>query len=217
MHQREAAHLDAYELFEAVQTERHAQAAAQLADARRTAVDQGWHDVELVLVAAGVVHELTRVGVPARTRAAVTDPVARAEALQAPALLAVALGLRALVSSVAGQSATSLADASRAVALLDDDRQPPLDRSLGYVVAAAAFNTLDLWELVDELYSLATGLQSQCTVPALAPAIAVNRVLTRMEWAIALLEVSDHTAAEDLLAQTAAAVPHARCCSTATV
>jgi diguanylate cyclase (GGDEF)-like protein len=204
--QRQQAHLDAFGLFEAVQTERHLDAAAQLPGARRTAVDQGWPDVELVLAAAAVVHELTRVGVPERTQAAVDELVARAEQLAAPALTAVALGLRALVSSVAGESATSLADASRAVALLDDDSQPPLDRCLGYVVAAAAFNTLDLWELVDELYSLATGLESQCTVPALAPAIAVNRVLTRMEWAIALLEVSDDDAAATLFAQTADAV-----------
>ena len=85
----------------------------------------------------------------------VTPLCRRAESAGLTALHAVTLGLRALASANASDSMSLMADASLAVALLDDESQPALDRCTGYVVAAGAFNTLRLWELVDELYNRA--------------------------------------------------------------
>jgi diguanylate cyclase (GGDEF)-like protein len=204
--QRRAAYLAAYGLFEAVQGERHQAALAALPDAIQEAKSQGWDDVAFVLAAAGTVHGLSRAGASERTRAQADTLVARGEELGAPALLAIALGLRAIAWSLQGDSARLLADASRAVALLDEDDQPAIDRCTGLVVAAAAFNTLQLWELVDELYTRAVDLEQRCEVPVQAAAIAVNRVITRLEWALALLEHGDENGAQRRLAHAVEAV-----------
>jgi GGDEF domain-containing protein len=204
--------LAAYALFESVQSERHVAARAALPPARVQAQSNGWPEVTLVLDAAAAVHAITRSDPPGRPELLATDLdelVDQATALEAPALLALALGLRALAASAVGDTARLMADASRAVALLDDATQPPLDRCTGYVVVGAAFNTLRLWELVDELYTLAGELGPLCEGPAQAAAIAANRVLTKVEWAVALLEYGDETAARHLLDQAVAAVPHA--------
>ncbi|MDT7570158.1 MAG: hypothetical protein QOE05_332, partial [Actinomycetota bacterium] len=206
---RRAAYIAAYDLFEAVQSERHAAAVAALPAARQIAARHGWADVGFVLQAAGTVHAVTRSIDPAQTKDSAEALVTRAEELGAPAMLAIALALRAVASSAVGDTAGLMADASRAVALLDDEHQPPLDRCTGLVVAAAAFNTLRLWELVDELYTRAGDLEPYCEAPAQAAAIAVNRVITRVEWALALLENGDPAEAETRLAQAAEAVPAA--------
>jgi diguanylate cyclase (GGDEF)-like protein len=208
---RHAAYLAAYALFEAVQSEQHAAACAALPAARASAEVHGWPEVGLILDAAAFVHDLTR---PSRSDSVVAPAdldvlVDCAEELGAPALLAVALGLRALTAATVGDTAGLMADASRAVALLDDEEQPAMDRCAGYVVTAAAFNTLPLWELVDELYTRASDLEPQCEAPAQAAAIAVNRVLTRVEWAVALLENGDLGEARLRLGQAADAVPAA--------
>ncbi|HEX7187383.1 MAG TPA: GGDEF domain-containing protein [Actinomycetes bacterium] len=207
--ERRAAYLRAYELFEDVQSEQQAAAVAALPDALKVAATQGWREVEFVLAAAGAVHAL--VGGDGHIGAAVEVQglVTRAEDLDAPALLAVALGLRAVAAASVGDTAGLMSDASRAVALLDDESQPPLDRSTGYVVTAAAFNTLRLWELVDELYTLAGDVEQDCPVPVQAAAIAVNRVLTRVEWALALLENGDEKQAQLRMTQALEAVPAA--------
>ncbi len=191
----------------------HLAAAASLAAATRVADERGWPEVSFVLDAARVVHLLTRPGAgpapdpPARSEA--TALVRRAELLAAPALLALALGIRAVAAAATGDMARLMVDASRAVGLLDDETQPPLDRCAAYVVGAAAYNSLRLWELVDELYAQASDLVPLCGVAAQAPAIAVNRVLTRLEWGLALLENGDQTRARDQLRQAALAVPAA--------
>lgn len=205
---RRAAHHAAYELFEAVQSERREEAFAAIAEALATARRQAWPEVEIVLEGARLVHDVVD---PARSVSAadVTPLCERAEAEGLPALQAVALALRALVSAGTGDSTALMGDAARAVALLDDPLLPALDRSTGYVVAAAVFNTLRLWELVDELYSRAAGLGATCEVPAMAAAIGVNRVLTRVEWAAALLEDGDVEQCHARLDQATAAVPAA--------
>ena len=203
---RRAAYLAAYDLLEGVQSESRTLAFGRLPAARAQAHAHGWTEVELVLDAAHLIHDLVS-PTASLTRDDVTPMCRRAEAAGLPALFAVALAIRALA---AGDDAVSLmADASRAVALLDDASQPPLDRCTGYVVAAAAFNTLRLLELVDDLYTRAQELGKHCEVPAQAAAIAVNRVLTRVEWAVALLENGEPAECRARLAQAADAVPDA--------
>ncbi len=207
---RDAYH-DAYALFEAVQSERRAEALAGLTEATARASRHGWTDVGIVLDAARLVHDLVA---PGRTVHPddVTPLCRRAEAAGLRALQAVTLGIRALASSAAADSMSLMADASLAVALLDDDSQPPMDRCTGYVVAAGAYNTLRLWELVDELYTRAHDLGVRCDepdAPAIAAAVAVNRVITRVEWAVALLENGDPAGCAERLTAAEDAVPEA--------
>ena len=63
-----------------------------------------------------------------------------------------------------------LADAGRAVVLVEDETLRPLDRCTVLVVCAAAYNTMNLWELVDLLYDQAGVLapgraSSRCRSP----------------------------------------------------
>ncbi|MGH8890875.1 MAG: diguanylate cyclase domain-containing protein, partial [Acidothermaceae bacterium] len=97
----------------------------------------------------------------------------------------------AVVAANADDKAAAVLDAARATALLDDEDESPLDRCVGYVVAAAAFNTLRLWELVDDLYDRALQFGPAADETRQTAAIVVNRVLTRLEWALAAVEHGD--------------------------
>jgi diguanylate cyclase (GGDEF)-like protein len=132
--------------------------------------------------------------------------VLRARTLDAPELLGFALALRAAGAAYRDDSAALLADAGRAVAVVDDDELPALDRCTVLVVAAAAYNTLSLWELNDDLYRQASVLAPACDEPVMESAVAVNRVLLRMEWASALFEIGDEEAALEQLSRAADAV-----------
>src|SRR4051812_21264747 len=204
---RRAAYLAAYDLFEAVQGEDHAGAVARLRHAVAQADTSGWPEVEFVLAAAEIVYLVTRPDGTLELPAALDGLVQRAEELDLAAFLAMALGLRAVAASGAGDTTGLLGDAGRAVALLDDERQPALDRCTAYVVTAASLNTLRLWELVDELYSHAAELGPLSDAPAQAAAVATNRVLTRLEWALALLENGDEAAAAEQLSRVSEVVP----------
>jgi diguanylate cyclase (GGDEF)-like protein len=204
---RDAYHA-AYALFEGVQSERRAEAYAALTPAAAEARRHEWVEVGIVLEAARLLHDLVAPDRSVRPDD-FTPLCLRAENAGLAALHAVTLGLRALASATVSDSTRLMADASLAVALLDDESQPALDRCSGYVVAAGAFNTLRLWELVDELYTRAHALEARCEVPAMAAAIAVNRVLTGVEWAAALLENGDEEGCRERLARARAAVPEA--------
>lgn len=194
------AHRGAYDIFEGVQSDEREAALERLAGARAEAIRHGWFDVEFVLDSAAAVDAITRPadGDPTSAQpAAVVDLlVGRAEAIGSPALQALALGLRAVVAAN-DDKAAAVRDAARATALLDDDDQSPLDRCVGYVVAAAAFNTLRLWELVDELYERALEFGAVSRETRQTAAIAVNRVLTRLEWALAAVEHGDSAHRDD--------------------
>ena len=134
---RRAAYLAAYDLMEAVQSEDHIRAAARLRPAAECAEQAGWSEVGFVLAAAEMVHLITRPGETGPPAGAVDALLRRAEDLELSPFLAMALGLRALAAAATGDTASLLADATRAVAVLDDDRGPPLDRCTAYVVTAA--------------------------------------------------------------------------------
>ncbi len=207
--QRHAAYLRAYELFEAVQGQDHAAAVVELSAARTTAQRQGWTEVAFLLAASQTVHLVSRPPDGVAARAATAALLADAERLGCPTSIAVALGLRALTDAAAGDTAALLAGTSRAIALLDDEGLPAPERSTAYVVLAAALNTLRLWELVDDLYTSAASLGPDADPAHQAAAVAASRVLTRVEWALALLENGDDEAAGSRLEQAAVAVPAA--------
>jgi diguanylate cyclase (GGDEF)-like protein len=206
---RRTAYLTAYDLLEAVQSEDHLGAAAQLPLAAEHAAQGGWSEAGFVLAAAEIVHLITRPSDTGPSADALDALLRRAEDLEHSPFMAVALGLRALKAAATGDTASLLADAARAIALLDDDDGPPLDRCTAYVVTAASLNTLRLWELVDELYTRAAELGPLCDAPGQAAAVATNRVLTRLEWALALLENGDEHGAELQLGRVTEVVPAA--------
>ncbi len=207
--ERRAAYLAAYDVFEDSQGEDHFAAVARLPEMAAEAERRSWPEVSFVLAAAQTVHAMTRPDAERDPAPLVHALLRRAEGLGAPAFVAIATGFRAIVASANGDAANLLADVGRAVALLDDTEQSPLDRCTGYVVVAAALNTLQLWELVDEMYTRAAELSPDCEAPAQAAAVAVNRVLIRLEWACALLEDGDEQASGEQLQRAEAAVPEA--------
>ncbi len=202
----DAAYVRAYDLWEAVQGTGHEHAAAQLGPLLAQAEAQGWGEVAFVAAAAQTLYGVVRPQPETRSSAEISALLDRADQLRAPAFTAVALGLRAVAAAGRGDTEMVLADAGRAVALLDDDALPPLDRCAAYLVCAAAYNALSLWELVDELYGRAVALEPDCVVAAQAPAVAVNRVLIRLEWATSLLEIGEQEQAREQLERALEAV-----------
>jgi diguanylate cyclase (GGDEF)-like protein len=203
---RTAAYVQAYALWEAVQGEGHEQAAAQLPELLAQAERAGWGEVAFVAAAAQTVYGVVRPTPETRTAAENNALLERAELLQAPAFVAVALALRAVAAAGRGDTEVVLADAGRAVALLDAGDLPALDRCTAYVVCAAAYNALSLWELGDELYGRAVALEPECLVTAQAPAIATNLVLIRLEWGTSLLEIGEQEQAREQLERALQAV-----------
>ncbi len=184
------AYRQAYELLERVQGEDHVVAAAELTPAMYHAEHAGWRDVRFMLQVAEVVHRMSRID-PEVLRALTADLTVRAESLPGP-YTAIALGLSAVACS--DDAARLIGLASRAVARLDEESQPSMARCLGYVIAAAAFNSLNLWELADDLYRVASDLGAVCDEALQTDAIAINRVLIRTEWALSLVENGDEAA-----------------------
>lgn len=192
--------------MESAQGDAYEDARADLVDLEAHARAQQWPEVELLASAGQALCAVLRPRDPATLENQLHDLVARAQALGVPALLGLALGLRAVAAAGRQDSATLLADAGRALALVDDEDAPAVDRCMVLVVCAAAYNTLRLWELVDELYDRATALAPACEEPLQEPAMAVNRILIRLEWATALFELDRRRAALDQLRRATEAV-----------
>ena len=159
----------------------------------------GWGQAAFLAAAGRAVHALVRREPPVAEQL-VEELVDRAEAVGAPALLGIALcAARGARPPVEEDSAAVLADAGRAVVLVEDESLPALDRCTALVVSAAAYNTLACgsWST-----SSTTGppswhppARSRC----MQPAVTVDRVLIRLEWATALLELGEERQALDQL------------------
>lgn len=195
--------------MEAAQGHAHLQAGDELAALELEALDNGWTDVALLSAAGQAMYSMLWSEDLEDVRQRMELLVARAQALGVPQLLGLALALRGVAAAGRDDSAALLSDVGRAIALIDDEEQPALDRCTVLVVCAAAYNALSLWELAVELYDLETLLEPACETPVQAPAVAVNRVLVRLEWAAALLEVGDQVAAVEQLRRAADAVERA--------
>ncbi len=204
-----AAYLRAYDLFEAVQGEDHEQAVLELEGLSSITSDRGWPAAGFVAAAALTVHAVARSGDAALADLRTARLIAHAEGLGEPAFTALALGLRAVSAALAGDTAAQLSLAARALALLEDETQRPLDRSMGYVVAGAAFNSLSLWELVDDLYDRAIELGPVAEDAKHLAAVVVNRVIIRLEWGLAQLQYGDVAEGLHTLRLAEAAVPAA--------
>jgi hypothetical protein len=188
------ARLRAYSLMEAVQGDSPETAFTGLVELEAEAEHRGWPEVAFLAAAGRAVHGLVSSQDRESLGRELDELVARAVA-QLPSLLGLALGLRALCAAGRDDQGALLADAGRAVALAEDETHPALDRCTTLVVCAAAYNTLSLWELVDELYDRAASLAPACEAAMQQPAVVVNRVLIHVEWAAALFELGDEAEA----------------------
>ena len=192
--------------MELAQGDRHAAALDELVSLELHAGAMNWSEVALLAgigqALYGVVYEDDRVALQ-RTLVAL---VVRAESLGSPSLTALALSLRAVGAGGLGDSDGLLTDAGRAVALVADESLPALDRCTVLVICGAAYNSLSLWELAQELYDEAGALAPLCERPVQDAALAVNRILVHIEWAGALFELDDETEALLQIGYAAAAV-----------
>ena len=193
---RRAALHAAFHLVEAVQLPdvgaARVEIASRLADAERS----GWPETTATLLfalAVDAVHNL-----PDDTAAAIERLIDRAEALGEPGMLAAGLALRARLALRDGDVVGHLADASRAVVVLDVEGDP-LARVSGLISAANAYDDLSLWELGDEMHDRAEALLPLCDVRRLRSVIEINRGLNWFWWTAALLEVGEYEQAEQLL------------------
>ena len=195
---------EAYRLLEGVQGDAPDLALADARSAQVRAHAAGWTHVELLLDLVTCVHGLVH-GPGEPTQQALEELLTGARAASATALEAAGLGVRAVLAGTRGDTAMLLADTAEAVRLLDDDSQPASERSTAYVVVAAAYNSLRLWELVDQLYLRAEQCEREDPFAAQRAAMAVDRVIVGVEWALALPVVGRTAAAREQLRRAAQA------------
>jgi len=204
-----SARLRAYHLMEDAQADDHDHVLGDLLALEADSLARGWADAAFLAACGRFIHALVREPDRAAVVCLASDLVHRARAQQDRALIGVALALRAVTSAETGDHAAVLADAGRAVALVEPDDLDPMDRCFAWVVCAAAYNVLNLWELTDELYGRASAVAALCVEAVQEPAIAVSRVIVRLEWAAALLELGEGAEALTQLRRAAEAVASA--------
>ena len=193
---RRAALHAAYYLVEAVQLPDVVAARVEIADRLAEAERCGWSETTATLLFALAVDALHNL--PYNTAAAVDLVIDRSEALGEAGMLSAGLTLRARLALRDGDVVRHLADASRAVVVLEDESDP-LARGSGLIGAANAYDDLSLWEIGDEMHDRAAELIPLCDLQLLQPVIEINRGLNWFWWTAALLEVGEVEQAQQLL------------------
>lgn len=183
------ARLRAYELMEQAQSESHQGVRERLVELEATCTERAFPETAQLAATGVVLYDLVHGDDRQAVAFEVEDLINRATGLDAPPLIAAALGLRAILGGIAHDSPALLGDAGRAAALVESDELPALDRCFVWVLCAGAYNTLGLWELADELYDRAAEHGPLCEQPIQQAAVVVNRFLIRLEWTAALLEL----------------------------
>lgn len=186
-----AARLQAYHLMEQAQTEEHEGVRDRLMELAADSEREGWPDAAQLATTGVVLYDLVHSPDRQTVEYEVADLVNRARGLDAPALQAIALAIRAICAGAVHDSPSLLEDAGRAVALVEREDLSALDRCFAWVLCAGAYNTVGLWELADELYDRAALLAPMCEEPVQQAAVVVNRFLIRITWAAALFEVGE--------------------------
>jgi diguanylate cyclase (GGDEF)-like protein len=193
---RRAALHAAYYLVEAVQLPDVVAARVEIADRLDEAERSGWPETTAALLFALAVDAFYNF--PYDAAAAIGCVIDRAETLGEAGMLAAGLCLRAELALRDGDVVRHLADASRAVVVLDDENDP-LARGSGLIGAANAYDSLSLWELGDEMHDRAEELLPLCDLQVSHPVIEFNRGINWFWWTAALLEVGEVEQAEQLL------------------
>ena len=200
------ARLRAYQLMEQAQSDTHEGVRDRLVELEASCADRTSPETAQLAATGIVLYDLVHGADRQAVEFEVEDLLNRAVGLDAPALLAAALGIRAILAGIAHDSPALLGDAGRAVALVEHDDLPALDRCFVWVLCAGAYNTLGLWELADELYDRAAALGPECEEPVQQAAVVVNRFLIRLEWTAALFELGKQDDALEQVRRASSAV-----------
>ena len=203
------ARVRAYELMEQAQSESHRGVRERLVELEASCTERAAAETAQLAATGVVLYDLVHGDDRQAVAFEVEDLINRATGLDAPALLAAALGLRAILGGIAHDSPALLGDAGRAVALVESDELPALDRCFVWVLCAGAYNTLGLWELADELYDRAAEHGPLCEEPIQQAAVVVNRFLIRLEWTAALFELGMQDDALEQVRRASSAVREA--------
>ena len=193
---RRAALHAAYYLVEAVQLPDVVAARVEIADRLAEAERCGWPETTATLLFALAVDAFYNLPDDAAT--AIDHVIDGAEALGEAGMLAAGLCLRAELALRDGDVVRHLADASRAVVVLEDESDP-LARGSALIGAANAYDSLNLWELGEEMHDRSEELLPLCDLQVSHPVIEINRGINWFWWTAALLEVGEHEQAEQLL------------------
>ena len=197
---RRAALHAAYHLVEAVQLPDVAAARIEIAGRLDEAERRGWPETTAALLFALAVDAFYNL--PDDAAAAIDCVIDQAEALGEAGMHAAGLCLRAELALRDGDVVRHLADASRAVVVLEDESDP-LARGSGLIGAANAYDSLSMWELGDEMHDRAEELLPLCDLQVSHPVIVFNRGINWFWWTAALLEVGELEQAEQLLRERA--------------
>jgi len=191
---REQAYLRAYELVVAVQSGE--EGAAEAIDALLAEAREGdWPEVvRSALFGVAVALSVSDGG---DMQAAITRLLEQAEEDRAPAMVALALALRAregLNGDDPQLALTAEDDLARAVVILEAADGPVIERVSAHNSCAQAFMERWLWELSDEQYAAALKLASD-PLPSWArlvlPAVVYNRAEMQVNWASVLHQLGD--------------------------
>lgn len=193
---RRAALHGAFHLIEAVQLPDVRKARGAIVAALAEAERLGWSETIATLLFAQAVDAFTNL--PDQADLATARLIERGQGLGQPGMLAAGLALRAAIALRDGDVVAHLANASRAVVILDSDDDAMM-RCAGLIAAGTAYEALNLWELGDELHNLAEALLPDCDDQIQRPVIELNRGLTWFWWTAALLEVDEAERADQLL------------------
>ena len=118
----------------------------------------------------------------------------RAQSAADPAMVALALALRAREAARSRESTASLAadaDLARATVLLESGQGGGLQRASAHNSCAIVYGQRRLWELEDQQYAAAEALRFDCRGSPLPTTVLYNRAELQLDWACALREIGD--------------------------
>lgn len=191
---RQHAYIRAFRLIVAVQSAEPG-AADAIAELLAEATEHGWPEVVRAASFAQIV--ATGTAQEASPLPSVQRLLEMAEVDEAPAMVALALALRASRRSVEADPELALTaddDLARATVLLETGDGPPLERISAHNSCATAYSERWLWELADEQYAGAMALApspSAGSIDLVLPAIVYNRAEMQVNWACVHRQLDD--------------------------
>ncbi len=193
---REAAYVRAFELAMDAQTP-HPGTVKEIAALLEEGLARDWPEVVRAAMFADAAASKGRCH--GAFRDAVQRLLSRAETDAAPAMIAVALALRATRDVADGDSrfgAGADGDLVRASVILESSDGPVIERISAHNSCAMAYGERWLWEIADEQYAVAMKLAPDPPPPwarFVLPAVVYNRAEMQVSWACILRQLGDET------------------------
>lgn len=204
---REAARTRAFRLIQNIQAAMPT-AAAELEALFRLADERGWPEVVRAGLYGRAVHAWFRRD--GGVRAAVDALIERSTADDDPVMLALGLAMRsdpgfsgiepgptATSAAAASAAAAAEADLARAVVLLEQAGDGPLERMSGHTACGIALAGRWLFELADEQYAAALAIgaaRPAGSTDFLVGSVMFNRAELQLAWASLLYQLGDRSA-----------------------